>query len=340
MLPAGRLPKTIRAGLILAALIIISTIIVIWIYNAPAPQQSQEPLTIATGSGEQSSLTLIADEKGFFTKYGLNATIRNYPTGVVAMNDLLAGNADLAYAAEFVGVGTSFRHADLRIITCTAKSDVISLVVRRDRGILQPSDLRGKTIAFPQGTAAEFFLGRYLILNGIDVADVKIRYLNPADLAAALDRGDADAVIIFEPYVYQISRKMGQNVTVWPAQGGQRFYWVAYTREDVIRNRPETIRKYLRALGEAETFLYTDEPAARAIIQRRLNTTDDYMADVWPKIRFELSLDQGLILAMEDEARWMASENMTGGNPRPSYLDMIDQDPMREIRPSAVTVIG
>jgi hypothetical protein len=35
----------------------------------------------------------------------------------------------------------------------------------------------------------------------------------------------------------------------------------------------------------------------------------------------------------------MEGENMTGGSTRPSYLDMISQDAMREVKPSAVTII-
>jgi len=42
----------------------------------------------------------------------------------------------------------------------------------------------------------------------------------------------------------------------------------------------------------------------KAIIQRRLQYDDAYMATVWPENQFSLSLDQSLILAMEDEARW------------------------------------
>jgi NitT/TauT family transport system substrate-binding protein len=308
-------------------------------WQLPTSPVRLEPLTIATGSEEFSSLTLIADEKGYFRKYGLNVTIRNYPTGVVAMNELLAGNADLAYAAEFVGVSTSFKPADFRIITSTAKSDVIAIVIRNDRGISKPSDLKGKTIAFPKGTAAEFFLGRYLTLHGMDIRDVTVRYLSPAELAGSVESGDSDAAIIWEPYVYQIAQKIGENGTVWPAQNGQRFYWVTYTRADVIRDKPAMIRQYLHALDDADTFIYTSEKEAKAIVQLRMNLTDDHMENMWEKHRFALSLDQGLIVAMEDEARWMAGQNMTEGKNPPSYLDMMYQDGMREVKPSAVTII-
>lgn len=304
-----------------------------------SPPALQNPLIIASGSSEYSALTIIADEMGYFKKYGLNVTIMDYDTGVAALNELLSGNADLACAAEFVGVSSGFGPEDFRIIASTAKSDVIALVIRNDRGISKPSDLRGKTVAVPKGTAAEFFLGRYLALNGIDIQDVTVRYLSPLELAESIESGDSDAVIIWEPYVYEITKNPCMNVTVWPAQGGQNFYWTTYTREDVIRNKPEIIIQYLRAIDDAGIFVHANEPEAKEIVRQRLNLTDDYLESMWGKNQFVLSLDQGMILAMEDEARWMAEHNMTGKKPAPSYLDMIYQDAMLEVKPQADTII-
>lgn len=326
-------------AIMIIAVIILIVVLVLFVGQPPGPAAMPEQLTIASGSPEFSALTLVAKEKGYFSKHGLNVTITDYPSGVVAINELLAGRADFAYAAEFVGVSTSFRSPDLRIIGSTAKSDVISLVVRNDRGILKPSDLTGKTIATPKGTAPEFYLGRYLTLNGMDIRDVTVKYLAPADLVNSVVSGDSDAAIIWEPYVYQIEQQLGRNGTPWPAQSGQRFFWVTYTTNDMIRNRPGVTRDYVRALDEADTFLYTHEPEAKEIVRKHVNLSDDYIDVLWEKNQYMLSLDQGLVLAMEDEARWMQGANMTGGKTSPSYLDMIYQDAMREIKPSVVTII-
>ena len=107
----------------------------------------------------------------------------------------------------------------------------------------------------------------------------------------------------------------------------------------MIRDRPGVTRDYIRALDEAETFLYTHEPEAKEIVRKHVNMSDDYIDVLWEKNQYMLSLDQGLVLAMEDEARWMQGENMTGGKTPPSYLDMIYKDAMREVKPSAVTII-
>jgi NitT/TauT family transport system substrate-binding protein len=328
----------IVAIMIVAAIILIG-ILILYTMQSPRPAVMPEQLTIASGSPEFSALTLVAKEKGYFSKHGLNVTIRDYPTGALAINELLSGRADLAYAAEFVGVSTSFRSPAFKIIGSTAKSDVIALVVRNDRGIVKPSDLKGKIIAVPKGTAAEFYLGRYLTLNGMDIRDVTVKNLGPADLVTSVVSGDSDAAIIWEPYVYRIEQQLGRNGTTWPAQSAQRFYWVTYTTDNMIRDRPGVTRDYLRALDDAESFLYSHEPEGKEILMKHVNMSDDYIDVLWEKNQYVLSLDQGLVLAMEDEARWMKEENMTGDNNPPSYLDMISQDAMREVKPSAVTII-
>jgi NitT/TauT family transport system substrate-binding protein len=340
MPPASNPPYIAPRGLIILLIIILLAVIAgAYFLNRSPPPPPLEPLTIAIGTPEPSLLTLIAEDQGYFKKYGLNVTIREYPSGASAMKELLNGNADLASAAEFVGVANSFQHQDLRIITTTAKIDNVFLISRNDRGISKPSDLKGKTIAVTKGTVSEFLLGRYLTLNGMDIHTITVLYLAPADIIKSVVNGDADAAVIWDPYASRIEEQLGRNGTTWNAQSGQLYYWVTYTRADVIRDRPEMARKYLRALDDAETFLSAHPVEVKEIARRRLNLTEDSSDRFWKEYRFALSLDQGLILSMEDEARWMAQQNMTGGRAQPSYLDMMYQDPMREISPSAVTII-
>ena len=329
--------KIVAIGIIVVILIV--ALIFIFKPQTPIPPEHLEPLTIATGPPDLSALTLIADENGYFEKYGLNVTLIETPSGFDAMTELLAGTADLAYAAEYVGVRTSIDSPDIRIIASTMKADTISIIARPDRGILVPTDLKGKTIALQKGTIAEFYLGRYLAGNGIDPLEVTLLYLPTLGVAESVVRGDADAAVIWQPFVYQIEQQLGPNSTTWSVQGGQRYYWVTFTREDVIRDRPDMIRQYLRALDDAETYLYSHEPQAKAIVRMRANTTDEYLNTTWATNWFVLSLDQGLIPTMEEEARWMTEQNMTGGKTPPSYLDMVYQDAMREVKPSAVTII-
>jgi NitT/TauT family transport system substrate-binding protein len=326
--------------LFIFSIVILAAGIAGWYFLNHSPSDvSSDTLVISTGSPEFSALTLVADKKGFFTKYRLNVTIRDYPTGVGAVNDLMQGNADLAYAAEFVGVSLLGKYPDLRIIGCTAECDVISIVSRNDRGIATPKDLKGKSIAVPKNTQAEFFLGRYLALNGIEITDIRIHYVDPADLVDSVVSGNDDAAIIWEPYAFIIGKQLGRNSTTFPAQRGQRFYWVTYTRPDVIRNRPDVLTRYFKALDEAGSYFNQNEKESKAVIREHVNLPEDYVDSLFKNNQYALSLDQSLIIAMEDESRWMISNNLTTKKAVPNYLDYITTEPLRTVNPRMVNII-
>ncbi|UUZ63731.1 hypothetical protein LP417_31400 [Polaromonas sp. P1-6] len=59
----------------------------------------------------------------------------------------------------------------------------------------------------------------------------------------------------------------------------------------------------------------------------------------WPSYRFNMALDQGLILALEDEARWAIKNKLTSRTEMPNYLNYIYLDGLKAVMPSAVTII-
>lgn len=332
--------KYSHAFIIIAVAVILG--LVILLFGMPAPVMYQgdlQPLVISSGSPEFSALTLIAEQEGFFRKYGLNVTIKDYPTGVGAVRDLLEGDSDLVYATEFVGVVFLESSPGLKIIGSTAKSDVISLLVRKDRGITSPKDLRGKTIAVTEGMQAEYFLGRYLELNGIPLSSVTIRYFSPDNLVQSIVNGEVDAAIIWEPYVFLIEKQSGTQVTTWPAQAGQLFYWVIFTRDDIIREKPDQLVRYFQALFDARQYLIQNEPDAKAIIRQQVNLSDEYTDTIWKGTRFSVTLDQSMIIAMEDEERWRIKNNLTDTISIPNYLDSVSMEILRSVRPESVNII-
>jgi NitT/TauT family transport system substrate-binding protein len=64
------------------------------------------------------------------------------------------------------------------------------------------------------------------------------------------------------------------------------------------------------------------------------------MAAVWPENHFSLSLDQSLILAMEDEARWMIKNNLTSERTIPDFRDYIYTNGLSTVKPWSVSIIS
>jgi len=74
-------------------------------------------------------------------------------------------------------------------------------------------------------------------------------------------------------------------------------------------------------------------------MQRRLNLDESYMEAAWTQNNFSVSLEQSLILTMEDEARWMINNGLTAEKQVPNILNSIFEDALKTLKPQAVDII-
>jgi NitT/TauT family transport system substrate-binding protein len=297
-------------------------------------------ITIGTVQLEPSAPIIIADEKQFFTENGLNVILEYYDSGLSAVSGMLNGEVDVAApVAEYVLVAKAFNEDKVKAVASINEIDYAYLLGRKDHGIQTIADLKGKKVGVPKGTILEFYLGRFLQLRGMSAKDVIPVDVKLGQSADEIINGDVDAVISFQPYTTAAQNELGDNVVLWPAQSSQALYALIICSDDQLNDHPELNKRLLKSLALAEDYIIKNPQEARAITQKRLDFDDAYMDAVWPKLRFSLSLDQSLITAMEDEARWMISNNLTNQTMVPDFLQYIYVDGLEQIEPQAVNII-
>lgn len=299
-----------------------------------------ESITIGNMHIEGSALIYIAKDQGFFKQNGLNVTIRDYDTGLAAINGLLNGDVEVADTAGYPLVGMAFKKEKIQTIGSIDKSEIEYFVGRKDHGIENISDLKGKMIGLPRGTLPEFYLGRFLELHDMDVSDVTIFNLNLSQSEDALVNRDVDAIVNWQPYTNTVQGRLGSNAVVWPVQNHQESYGLMICRNDWITKNPELVNRFLRSLAQAEEFASNHPAAAKAIVKKQMNFSDAYMETVWQQNQFSLSLDQSLITAMEDEGRWMIKNNLTTEKAIPNFRNYISTLGLEEVKPGSVNIIG
>ncbi len=130
-----------------------------------------------------------------------------------------------------------------------------------------------------------------------------------------------------------------KEAVVWPAQNSQAAFGILVCNRGWLAQRADTVKRFLKSLGEAEDYLVQHPDKAKAIVQKRLNYENSYIASAWPQHQFSLSLDQTLIVAMKDEARWMINNNLTGEKKIPDFSNYMYIDGLKAIKPDAVNII-
>ena len=301
-----------------------------------------ESIIVAYSPFESTALFWIAEDQQYFSQNGLNISLRKYDSGAASLTGVLNGEADILVGlSEFPAVRMAFQKEKFAILGNTNKGEFIYLIGRKDRGIEKPADLEGKRVGAAFGTIAQFHLGRFLELNGIAAQDLTLVDLKtPEEWVNAVINGEIDAVVTAQPDANTVKERLGANGVFWSAQSGQFLHGLIVSTDEWVTNHPEQGTRFLKSLAQAEDYAARNPAGAKAIVQKGLNLNAGYMDTVWSQNQFSLSLEQSLIIAMEDEARWMINNNMTTEKTVPNFLDYIYADGLKSIKPGAVRISG
>jgi len=299
-----------------------------------------ETLTVAMVPTELNALFYVAEAQKLFVANGLQVTFKEtYDSGASAAVGMLNGEADIALAAEFPVVRQAFNKRDITSFGTITKYENTYIIWRTDRGIKTIQDLKGKRIGVTLQTISEFHLGRTLELNGMNIQQVTLVDTKAAESEKIILHGEVDAVATWEPWVAQINQRMGKEAITMPLQGGQYAYWNLVSTSGWISNHPKMIKRLIKSLAQAQDYIASHQDEAKATVRKRMNFDATYMEIIWPRYQFALSLDQSLITAMEDEARWMIKNNLTTEKKTPDFMNYIYVDGLKAVKPEAVKII-
>jgi ABC-type nitrate/sulfonate/bicarbonate transport system substrate-binding protein len=318
------------------------SVLLFLVLGCGSPDQSKglEPLelTLAVQYGPHSGLIAIARERGFFEEFGLDLTIEEYHTGKKCLEALLRGDADLATSADIAFTAKILEGASsLRIVGSLGLTAGSTIVARKDKGIRQPSDLKGKTIAYTSNTTSEYFLDVFLLLIGIPTAEVNTMDIPQAEIIDALEAGEVDAASVIARNAYGAVERMGENIAVWNAQGPIEYHWLLVVEEELIPAPGEPVKRLLQALIKAEEYYLANRDSAMHIVMDSFGIDPEYMELKWDSVVLNLSLNQSMINSLETIARWKLKKQGAAGL-IPHFTDYIHVGTLEEVEPDAVRI--
>lgn len=299
-----------------------------------------EKVTIANSIYPGTCPVIVAQAKGHFAREGLLVTVVYYPTGKGILGAVLQGQADLGTAGDLPVMFATMNRQPISIVAtiATAQND-LGIVGRKDKGVVTPASLKGKRIGVTLVSSGHFVLDAFLTRQKLSISEVKVRDLKPDELADALAKGEVDAVSTWQPLLGTLQAQLGNNGTTFLSGG---IYDVALNlagSQDYVAKHPETIKKVLRALIGAGQFCKDSPEAARQLVAEVAKVNEADLKAIWPQYRFNVTLDQSLLIGLEDESRWAIRNKLTDRTDIPNYLNHINFHPLQAVAPAAVTII-
>ena len=297
-------------------------------------------LGIQPDGAEMSGLVLLAEDLGLFEKNGLQITYRDYSSGGRALSALENKEVDLAFTGEFIFLKNLLKGSDIRIIACIATSETIRVVAHKGIGIKTPTDLKGRRIALISESSCEFDMGVFLLYHGMKVDAVNILKLpTPEAVYEAFITDTVDAAILWDPYIMKIKNKLENQIYDWSPHSGKQLFWLVSAQGQFVRQYADKVHRFLTALREAEVFMETNPDVARQAIYKQSKHSQDHFDYIFPIVQCELILDHSLLVALEDQARWLISNRQTDHDKMPNLLEYFYFNGMQQVKPEGIYIV-
>jgi NitT/TauT family transport system substrate-binding protein len=304
--------------------------------SGQAPESPPIKLSLAVQPTLFSGLIAIADEKGYFKKEGLEVLMDLHPSGRSSLEAVCFGKAQVATVSDFAFTAKALEEPSIRVLASIGTTVGSQIVARKDRNIQEPSDLRGKRVAFTAGTTNDYFLYVFLLTRNIPQKDITFVDI-PADRQVeALVNGDVDAISAFETYAFEAEKLLEDNAISWESQNDLAYHWLLVVRENLIQS-PEPLKRLFKALIKAEDFARANEDETKRIIAQKWGFDPSFVQQYWTGTRLSVSFGQSVVISLQNYTRWQINKAGKSTEP-PDVLNFMHPGILKEVDPSLVTI--
>lgn len=303
-------------------------------------------VTIGIQVSPAMALVMVAKDKGFFDREGLDVELKEFTAGKFALQAFLGGSLDFAVAGEVPVTLSTLQGSDFVILSQVVERTIneVRVVARRDG---ETTDARAyfaakrRKLATSFGGGPEFFTYNFLKKHGINRADVEIISQRPEDMPGSLANGSVDAVSVFDPFAFIAQTQLGPSAIVFADADIYSELYVITAKRDAITRDARTSEGLLRALVQAKSFIDSNRDESKDIVVKYTKLERSTVDGIWANFVFAPALNERLIDYQNQEAAWAKESGaVPAGTTLPDFRSRIYADALRTVAPSAVTISG
>lgn len=258
----------------------------------------QKPLRMAYLQNDIHHLAFwVAMEKEFFKQQGVAVEVAGvFRAGPEIMTAFAAGELDVAYVGEAPATTAVANKAARVVVLAQVNTEGSALVVSaKATGIDQLADLKGKTVAVPgHSTVQDFLLKKALKQHGLDLKQIKVIVIKPPEMINALQAGQIDAFIAWEPYPSQaVTMGNGRHLLTSHQMWANHPCCVLAADANLLNTSPQKAQAVVRAHVQATDFInqHPDEAVQIGVKYTGMDEAVVRQAMKTVKYTFQLNID-------------------------------------------------
>ena len=229
----------------------------------------------------------VAAKKGLFKAQGLDSVeIVNFTTdadlnAALASGQLDCGNIATHTAMAFAAAGLPIKIVMLLDVSMTADA------MLSDGSIGSVAELKGKQVAYEEGTTSDILLNYALAANGMSIADIQKVPMPAADAGSALIAGKVPVAVTYEPYLTLAMNQNKKAKMIYSAGAEPGLISdVLVVNDKFLQEKPGQILALLKSWDAALAAYKADTAGSRAIISEAVGAKPEELATAFDGVTY------------------------------------------------------
>ncbi len=228
----------------------------------------------------------IAKEKALFEKYGLDAELIDFIEDKEVNAAFASGNMEAANLATHTAIKLFSVGVDLKLVLLEDVSTSADAILSGE-GINSIADLKGKQVAYEEGTTSDLLLNYALMQNKMTLDDITPEPMPASDAGAALISGKVPAAVTYEPYISEALKENAKLKALYKAEERPGLISdVLVISGKFAKENPEAAKSLMKVWGEALDFYNNDKKAGQEIIAKAVDSAPEDLVTAFDGVKF------------------------------------------------------
>ncbi len=217
----------------------------------------------------------VADSKGLFAQNGLDVKVSSFTTDDEINAALAAGQIDGANIATHTAMRLAQAGTPLTAVLVLDQSNTADAAIAA-APIASITDLKGKKVAYEEGTTSDILLRYALSQNGMTIDDIVKVPTPAADAGTAAIAKRVDAAVTYEPYLTAAMQQDPAFKLIYAADKKPGLISdVFVVRTDKLDKIPCQIQTLIKTWGDAVAYYNSNGDDAKTIIAKAVGATPE-----------------------------------------------------------------